>query len=135
MTRWQMIKIGWQVWRNKRRYERWQRMSNAGWDKSVSVGKAKAAAVPVGVGAAIVALLRSVVGEKLPWGPENDAWVAGVLMTVLAAGIAYVKNKMKHNGGVFHTLTPEEQAAQTVFYNRVKAEAEAKRKENPSEEP
>ena len=135
MTRWQMItgaiKASWQTWRNKRREERWlNKMSNdvQVWDASKTASKAKAAAVPVGVAAAIVAMLRALLGEKLPWGPENDAWAAGILMTALSGLFAYVRDKRKHNGGaVFHTLTPEELYAQSAGLAKMHDLAEAKR--------
>lgn len=132
MTRCQMGKWIWKLWRMKRRAEKEvKRMSNVQlWDASKSVSKAKAAAVPVGVGAAVVALLRSLIGDSLPWEPAQDAWVATILVAALSYIWTYFRDKKKHGGGgVFHTLSPEQQAAQTAFLKQMHETAEAARKD------
>jgi hypothetical protein len=131
MTRWQIVKGAakgaWKTWRNKRQYERWNKMSNEVkvWDASKTASKAKAAAIPVGVAAALVAVLRGLLGDKLPWGSDQDAWVAGILMTALSYVFTYFRDKKNHGG--FGPMTPDQLDAQTAFFNKMHADAEAAR--------
>ena len=131
---WQGIKFAWQTWRNKRREERWvKKMSTEVrlWDAKTSASKAaKGVALPVGVGMAVVGLLRVIFGEKWPLSAAQDIWLAGAIVTTISSAIGYFRDKKNHHGGgVFHTLTPEEQIAQSRGLAKMHDLAVANRKE------
>jgi len=133
---WQGIKFAWQTWRNKRREERWSKMSTEVdvklWKPKVSASKAaKAVALPVGVGMAVVGLLRVIFEDRWPLSAAQDIWLAGAIVTTISSAIGYFRDKKNHHGGgVFHTLTPEEQIAQSRGLAKMHDLAVAKRKGN-----
>jgi len=59
--------------------------------------KTAKAASPAAVIGAIVVFLRSIAGDALPWGPDQDVSIVAVLGPLASALFTFISDKLKHD--------------------------------------